>query len=194
MTTVKDIWAEINRPMKQSKTYPKPAAVKTDPTLAKWLGVKNDAPISAPKKNVVPKRKARVMDRALTGWLHSGSLRDRVGPSAAGSGLASSCPISAPEEPRSPTSRESALPQSNQPHRRATGLENVLQALKGGKGERVIDKTRESWTSFKERDAEVAQELEAYKKDKNRYTDKVAFLDRTDVREWEADMARKRKR
>jgi hypothetical protein len=70
----------------------------------------------------------------------------------------------------------------------------VLGALKGEKAPGVLDRTREAWAGFKDADGDVKDELDAYKKDKNRYTDKVAFLERTDRREWEADMARKKRR
>lgn len=76
-----------------------------------------------------------------------------------------------------------------------TGLEAVLGAVKGVKGPGVLDRTRDAWKEFKEEaDGDVVDELEVYKKDKNRYTDKVAFLQRTDVREWEVEQEKKRTR
>lgn len=77
---------------------------------------------------------------------------------------------------------------------RKTGLEAVLSAVRGSKKEGVLDKTREEWKDLKGQDEELNHELEAYKKDKNRYTDKVAFLERSDVREWEYEQAGKRRR
>lgn len=77
---------------------------------------------------------------------------------------------------------------------RQTGLEAVLDIVRGPKKDGALDKTREVWSEFKEKDEEVENELESYKKDKDRYTDKVAFLERTDVREWEYEQSGKRKR
>lgn len=76
-----------------------------------------------------------------------------------------------------------------------TGLEAVLSAVKGGKGDSgVLMGTRRAWDDFKKKDEEVEEELEKYKKDKDRYTERVAFLQRSDVREWEYEQAGKRRR
>ncbi len=75
-----------------------------------------------------------------------------------------------------------------------TGLEGILNAAKGEQKSNTLDKTKESWKEFKKDDKEVEEELEAYKKDKNRYTDKVSFLERASVREWEVEQAGKKKR
>lgn len=77
---------------------------------------------------------------------------------------------------------------------RHTGLEAVLNAVKGAKKEGVLTETREVWDDFKSKDEEVEAELEAYKKDKGRYTDRVAFLEKSDVRQWEYEQANKRTR
>lgn len=77
---------------------------------------------------------------------------------------------------------------------RFTGLEAVLDAVKDEKKAGVLTKTREVWKDFKSKDEEVEAELEAYKKDKNRYTDRVAFLERSDVRQWDYEQASKRTR
>lgn len=76
-----------------------------------------------------------------------------------------------------------------------TGLEAVLQAARNGDVRpTTLDRTKENWREFKKGDADVTEELEAYKKDKNRYTDKVAFLDRSSQREWEVEQAGKKTR
>jgi len=77
---------------------------------------------------------------------------------------------------------------------RETGLEAVLSAVRGPKRDGVLDKTRDVWRDFKDKDEKVVEELETYKKDKNRYTDKVAFLQRADVREWEVEQEGKKGR
>ncbi len=76
-----------------------------------------------------------------------------------------------------------------------TGLEAVLKAAKGGDdGPNTLDRTKEHWKEFKKTDAAIEEELEAHKKDKNRYTDRVQFLQRTEIREWEVEQAGKRSR
>lgn len=75
-----------------------------------------------------------------------------------------------------------------------TGLEAVLSKAKGEAGPNTLEKTKEAWKDFKKDDQEVTDELETYKKDKNRYTDKVAFLDRSNKREWEVEQAGKKQR
>jgi hypothetical protein len=82
----------------------------------------------------------------------------------------------------------------NKGKRTMIGLEKVLSSIKNDKAPGVLDRTRDAWSTFKKTDVEVAEELEVYKKDKNRYTDKVAFLERAEVRAWQADMDRKKKR
>ncbi|CDF77583.1 unnamed protein product [Chondrus crispus] len=77
---------------------------------------------------------------------------------------------------------------------RATGLEAALNIVRGPRKETVLTKTKDVWSEFKGKDDKVVDELEKYKKDKNRYTDKVAFLKRSDVREWEYEQQGKRKR
>lgn len=67
--------------------------------------------------------------------------------------------------------------------RRATGLEDVLNLVRGAAQSNVLQGSRQSWQRFKKDDT-VRDELDAHKKDKDRYTDRVAFLERTDVREW----------
>ncbi|KAI0562176.1 Bucentaur [Gracilaria domingensis] len=74
----------------------------------------------------------------------------------------------------------------------ATGLEAVLGLVRGKKPPTVLDGTRKQWDQFK-KDDNVNEELETYKKGKERYTDRMAFLARSDVREWEFEQKGKRK-
>lgn len=74
----------------------------------------------------------------------------------------------------------------------ATGLEAALYVIRGNKVSTMIDGTRDKWTDFKNKD-EVKDELETYKKGKQRYTDRMAFLARSNVREWEFEQKSKRK-
>lgn len=190
-TSVKDIWADINRPTKNTSTAARRAVVKNDPALARWLGVKKDASKKpAPSQRASTSQKRTVVDKALAGWLAAPSVRKSES-------------LTATQSRALPTSSDTAAPCGAKNEREtsvgvqqksSSGLESVLQTIKENKAERVIDKTRKNWAEFKDKDSDIAEELEAYKKDKNRYTDRVAFLQRTDVREWEADMARKRTR
>ena len=75
-----------------------------------------------------------------------------------------------------------------------TGLEAILNAAKGGNAPNTLDKSKESWTEYKKEEKDVAEELDSYKKDKNRYTDKVAFLERSNIREWEYEQSGKKRR
>lgn len=132
------------------------------------------------------------VDAAMAGWLGGGAVKgaaDGAAPprvvrleevEAAGAAAAAAEAAAAAAAAKRPPAK--------------TGLEGVLGAIRGEKAPSVLARTREAWGEFKEGDAEVTEELDAYKKDKNRYTDKVAFLERTDRREWEADMARKSRR
>ncbi|CAN8068800.1 unnamed protein product [Agarophyton chilense] len=74
-----------------------------------------------------------------------------------------------------------------------TGLEAVLDLVRGKKQTTVLDGTRKQWSQFK-KDEDVKEELESYKKGKERYTGRMAFLARSDVREWEFEQSGKRKR
>lgn len=74
-----------------------------------------------------------------------------------------------------------------------TGLEGVLKIVRGEKSGGMVENTREKWKDFKQKEG-VEDELEAYKKDKSRYTDRVAFLQRSDVREWEYEQSGKKGR
>ncbi|KAJ8904449.1 hypothetical protein NDN08_000967 [Rhodosorus marinus] len=72
------------------------------------------------------------------------------------------------------------------------GLEGIVADLSSRKAS-VMDRSKSDWKEFKESN-KLQDELEAHKKDKNRFTDRVAFLDRVDVREWKAEQERKRRR
>lgn len=75
---------------------------------------------------------------------------------------------------------------------RGTGLEDALEVVRKSKGSHVLEQTRSNWSQFK-KVKDIDQELDNYKKDKNRYTDRLAFLARSDIREWEAEQHAKNK-
>lgn len=80
--------------------------------------------------------------------------------------------------------KEKQRRQATAGRKHVTGLDNVLNLVRDSSNGTVLDGSRQSWSTFKG-DDDVREELNVYKKDKGRYTDKVAFLARTDVREWE---------
>lgn len=63
----------------------------------------------------------------------------------------------------------------------------MLQSMAGAKKVNVLDKTRHDWSGFKRDNAEVEAELEGYKKSSDKYLDKVEFLQRAELREYEAE-------
>lgn len=77
--------------------------------------------------------------------------------------------------------------------KRATGLEDALKIIRGEKDSSVLGNTRQSWQQFKCKDG-IREELDNYKKDKNRFTDKVAFLERSDLRQWEHEQQGRKSR
>lgn len=68
-----------------------------------------------------------------------------------------------------------------------SGIDAVLASLQAAKKVNVLDKSRDDWGQFKKTDAEIEQELDAYKKSGGKYLDKVDFLKRTELREYEAE-------
>lgn len=67
------------------------------------------------------------------------------------------------------------------------GLDAMLQSLKEPKKVNVLDKSRQDWSGFKKEHTAVEEELETYKKSGDKYLDKVEFLQRAEVREYEKE-------
>lgn len=186
-----DLWADMNKPIKPrgkgKKSGPaKRAAPKVDPMLAGMLG------LAVPKKSGSDGRSSerkggrQGLDRALAGWVEQDAARK---PGAVN--------VKRLEELTSAAAAEEAQAAAEEVRKKElkkTGLEGVLGAIKGEKQASVMERSRKAWNDVKGKDEEIADELDAYKKDKNRYTDRVAFLERTDRREWEVDLSRKRGR
>lgn len=63
----------------------------------------------------------------------------------------------------------------------------MLQSITGAKKVNVLDKSRHDWSGFKREHADVEEELEGYKKSNDKYLDKVDFLKRAELREYEAE-------
>ncbi|EIE22111.1 BCNT-domain-containing protein [Coccomyxa subellipsoidea C-169] len=71
--------------------------------------------------------------------------------------------------------------------RNKAGLDAVLASLQAAKKVNVLDKSRSDWSTFKQSDTQVEEELEAYKKSGDKYLDKVDFLKRSELRQYEKE-------
>ncbi|KAK1299147.1 hypothetical protein QJS10_CPB14g01238 [Acorus calamus] len=68
-----------------------------------------------------------------------------------------------------------------------SALDSVLEQIKKKPKLNVLDKTKKDWGEFKEENKGVEEELDVYKKSSNQYLDRVSFLQRTDMREFERE-------
>eukprot|EP00249_Psilotum_nudum_P005657 c19093_g1_i1 orf=559-1284(-) len=68
----------------------------------------------------------------------------------------------------------------------SSGLDRLLQQIEKKPKLNVLDKTRKDWGDYKEEKG-LEEELEAYNKSGDKYLDKVDFLQRTDLREYERE-------
>lgn len=186
-----DIWAMMNKPLTKKPRLSQGGGVRgikrKDPAMDAFLGVAVKSGGGGVKKTPGCRKRAPVVDKSLSSWLEGGT-------SGGGSGAVPDRVMRLDTVIAGSKEAEAEERAAKVVKKVGTGLEGVLGMVKGDKGQGVLDKTREAWKEFKDRDEAVNEELDAYKKDKNRYTDKVAFLERTDRREWEADMARKKTR
>lgn len=66
-------------------------------------------------------------------------------------------------------------------------MDTVLEQIKKKAKLSVLDKTKKDWNEFKDENKGLEEELDAYKKSSNQYLDKVSFLERTDLREFERE-------
>lgn len=152
-----------------------------DPIDALW-----DAMRRGLTKTKVEKKKPRISG-SLQQWLGSGT---NMAPKGANSVKIRRL-VDLEEENRARAAAEREEKQMRR-KRRETGLEGILRRVKGEKNGGMLEKSKEVWTEFKEGDEKVEQELEKYKKDKDRYTDRIAFLERADRKEWEWEQTGKR--
>ncbi|XP_038722684.1 craniofacial development protein 1-like isoform X2 [Tripterygium wilfordii] len=67
-----------------------------------------------------------------------------------------------------------------------SAVDAVLEQIKKKQKLSVLDKTKKDWGEYKENKG-VEEELDAYKKSSNQYLEKVSFLQRADVREFERE-------
>ncbi|KAG9447864.1 hypothetical protein H6P81_013992 [Aristolochia fimbriata] len=78
---------------------------------------------------------------------------------------------------------EKAKPPTGPP----TALDAILEQMKKKQKLSVLDKTKKDWGEFKDENKGLEEELDAYKKSSNQYLDRVSFLQRTDMREFERE-------
>lgn len=68
-----------------------------------------------------------------------------------------------------------------------SALDNILEQIKKKPKLNVLDKSKKDWGEFKDENKGLEDELDAYKKSSNQYLDRVSFLQRTDMREFERE-------
>lgn len=68
----------------------------------------------------------------------------------------------------------------------SSGIDAMLAQIERKKKLNILDKSRKDWGEYKE-DKGVIEELETFKKSGTTYTEKVAFLGRADLREYEKE-------
>mmetsp|Transcript_8988 Transcript_8988/g.18134 ORF Transcript_8988/g.18134 Transcript_8988/m.18134 type:complete len:272 (-) Transcript_8988:225-1040(-) len=172
-----------------------------DPVDALWREMKAGARGSkvAGLEHRSNAKKARVVDPLAT-WLNSSSVKQSEGGKGdlqREPGPASEVPIesdskvdSAQKAAKPTDELDSTKTKTRMGPSNSGNLGELLSSLKGKK-QSVFAKSREDWVSFK-KDACVEEELEAHKKDKDRYTEKMAFLQRSEWREWAFEQRSKR--
>lgn len=69
----------------------------------------------------------------------------------------------------------------------SSALDTILEQIKKKPKLSVLDKTKKDWGEFKEDNKGMEEQLDAYKKSANQYLDKVSFLQRADLREFERE-------
>jgi hypothetical protein len=68
-----------------------------------------------------------------------------------------------------------------------SGLDKFLAELETKKKVNIIDKSKMDWDKLKASDQQMEEELEMHKKSSNRYLDKVDFLKKAELREYEIE-------
>lgn len=71
------------------------------------------------------------------------------------------------------------------------GLDAVIASIAPAKKVTVLDKSKSDWKSFKNKDEEIQEELEAHKKSGSTYLEKKDFLSRAEYAEYERERDRK---
>ncbi|GAX81876.1 hypothetical protein CEUSTIGMA_g9304.t1 [Chlamydomonas eustigma] len=69
----------------------------------------------------------------------------------------------------------------------ASGLDRFLAELDKKKKVNILDKSKMDWNQMKSTDTHMEEELEAHKRSSNKYLDKVDFLKKAELREYELE-------
>lgn len=86
-----------------------------------------------------------------------------------------------------PNSREAVEKAKSAAGAQPSALDTILDQIKKKQKLSVLDKTKKDWGDYKDERKGLEEELDAYKKSSNQYLDKVSFLQRTDLREFERE-------
>lgn len=68
----------------------------------------------------------------------------------------------------------------------SSGLDKILEQITKKQKLNILDKSKQDWGEFKEEKG-LEEELDAYKKSGDKYLDKVSFLQRAELREYERE-------
>ncbi|CAL8467354.1 g6891 [Coccomyxa elongata] len=80
-----------------------------------------------------------------------------------------------------------AVAEAEKQKRSKAGIDAVLASLQAAKKVNILDKSRSDWSTFKTSNTKVEEELEVYKKSSDKYLDKVDFLKRAELRQYEKE-------
>ena len=69
--------------------------------------------------------------------------------------------------------------------KKVSGLDRFLAELETKKKVNILDKSKMDWDKMKSSDTRMEEELEAHKRSSNKYLDKVDFLKKAELREYE---------
>ena len=82
-----------------------------------------------------------------------------------------------------------AAAQSAKAAKQKSSLDAVLSSLQATKKANVLDKSRGDWSAFRKSDIAADEELTAHTNSNKKYLDKVDFLKRTELNEYERETA-----
>ena len=122
-------------------------------------------------------------DSGLSDWLQAPSVRASSRASEEVDQAAQSGASVTESKPR---------PEKSTAEPAAGDLKEILHGLKRRK-ESVLTKTKQDWLEYKQ-EHQLHDELDAHLRDKNRFSEKVSFLQRAEMREYELEQDLKRRR
>lgn len=145
------------------------------------------------------------VSRSLSTDLHSEMVQFLGTPTAHPKPLSlQSLPKLAELEAKAAQSERNSDSEKNDPKSSLSGLKQILSHVRANNNVNsfaptrsgkmsMLDGSRKSWHQFK-KDNVITDELDGYKKDKRRYTDRAAFLARTELREWQFEQSNRKSR